>query len=247
MILIGTVHEDFDGPDRLSRLLVLAKPDKISLEVPTSGSLDQYLINRQRKIELIDQVIRDVRPSEAVAEYFRIYGRNWAYELFTAAEFAKKSGASLHFVDSDEVLERQPPESDELRALRTNVQETNKVFPNLSLDEILRIQAYSVDLAYTDWPTYEKYYRAGLEAMPEVANSMSRLNSQGLFDDKLIARRDQKMAIIKVLDPDVHISGLFHLQKHGYDTGQLKLYELVGEGARIVRLCDVDEENFSST
>ncbi|MBI4450867.1 hypothetical protein HY642_02745 [Candidatus Woesearchaeota archaeon] len=110
MILIGTIHNDPQGPNRLERLLERFAPSSITVEYSSNVSLN----------DAVEQVTRiRARLANALSEpyalkilagthgafahtYVRLYrelAAQLSYELDVAARYAKKHDTPIHLVD----------------------------------------------------------------------------------------------------------------------------------------------------
>ncbi|MBI2085483.1 MAG: hypothetical protein HYT71_03140 [Candidatus Aenigmarchaeota archaeon] len=103
--LVGTVHEDLRGPERLKRVLTRYHPQTVAVENSSDAQLEKDMLNRNRVLEQtylprIVSVYSRVSPvvgqviQEVVEGLIRIRG----YELKEARAYAKRTGSHVVYL-----------------------------------------------------------------------------------------------------------------------------------------------------
>ncbi|MBI4177515.1 MAG: hypothetical protein HY516_04055 [Candidatus Aenigmarchaeota archaeon] len=103
--LVGTVHEDLAGPERLKRVLTHYHPQTVAVEISSDTRLEKDMLGRNRVLEQtylprIVSVYSGVDPvmgqviQEVVEGLIRIRG----YELKEARSYAKRTGSSVVYL-----------------------------------------------------------------------------------------------------------------------------------------------------
>jgi len=240
MILVGTVHIDIEGPNRLMKLLEKYNPEIISIECPSNRSINEVIeyIDRERT-EMSSQVNNSNLP-ENLKKLVLEYVSCSHYEAPTAIDYAKKSGSKLHFVDyPGMVLQKEFDISD---ALTTG---------NMTAEEIERLNKMPYDtfraacVKQTD-KTYFNY-----EFMAALTKNMSKKSLDKLIEftkqitnEKFAEDREEFMAIkISELKPSMHIGGMIHMFEYeGNISSITPLYKrLTNIPIQRIRLCEPDK------
>ncbi|MFH1978094.1 MAG: hypothetical protein ABIJ92_02110 [Candidatus Aenigmatarchaeota archaeon] len=100
MIIVGTHHKiDLEGYNRISYLLGVYSPKVISVEFPKGDSPEQA---RETIMNIRDQKARQIRSYGLDPGYEKMVldiERNGGYEVIAAIDYARSTGAEVHFVD----------------------------------------------------------------------------------------------------------------------------------------------------
>jgi hypothetical protein len=221
MILIGTCHNDMEGPKRLENALNIIKPKVITVECQSNYYLESVkLIYKYYKEEMSDWVAKTKKP-KIVKTYLLERLAIESYEVLTAINYAEKNHASIFFVDKEE---------DRHMTIDGLVQIF--LFENMKMmaKEItlfMRLMGYkyarkSIMKNIDD----VQYNPEEFKNRHEKKNKVVRYSQEFIDDQEL---REEIMAQnISNKMPDVHIGGIAHMFYY-YDVCPIKpLYQRLG-------------------
>lgn len=245
LLLVGTVHNDKEGSERLMKVLKFYKPKKITVECSSSVTIDTYESEKTKSIERVLEEVKDWASSYSINKL-----KNTSYyEAEVCIEYARENNCELHFIDeekelisSDLVLTLFCAES-----VRRYIKES-KLFVDVEKtfyehyyenkrDRKKKNFNYEKMIEEIDECSLQKFMNEyyGEELLIKMKKLAEETYGRNSGRDKIMEER------ILELQPDIHVGGVAHI----FNTGILKkpLYkrlEIRGFKFERMRLIEAD-------
>ncbi len=234
MKLIGTVHLDFNGRSRLEKLLNIVQPKRISVELPSDRSAEWFYNDWMKRQEGQMEKLCQKKVSDGVFLLIRDVIQNAGYELTSAVEYARKTGAEIFMVD-------HPNVQDELKSKIDLVDGALIYLDPLTRESHASLRKSAVNLfdkLYYDVISFELSF--GIDKLMKLDSATGIRLTQ-----ELQTLREAHMAEqIRKTKPDVHIGGMGHMfENHANHTRSSNpLYVLLNDiVTERIKLMDVDQ------
>lgn len=99
--LLGTIHNDPYGNERLKRALDFERPDIITLE----ANINAYENLKERMQEDSNNLLEEFRKrgmSQETVEFFKEYTQSGGFEIDTSREYANRNSIPIRYIDEEE-------------------------------------------------------------------------------------------------------------------------------------------------
>src|SRR3989338_3518841 len=205
--LIGTIHNDLNGPRRLRNALYAEQPAILTLE-----ATQIFIDNEEKRVPnlVTDTLIRN-KAAEQIISYFREKESISSYEYKISKEYAQEKGIPLHLIDDAESDIHRSKEGAAIN-LEEKIKELEGVIPILNILPIIVETLRNEDLSRTN----------NLYKMVKIAlgNKYEKIFSHGFLEpgrhvfgkrDETMAKRLKELAAENKDAKIVHVGGLAHL------------------------------------
>ncbi len=253
MKLIGTIHYDIQGPERLEHILNKEMPEKISVEFYKIKNIKEaqslVLKNREKR----KKEIKKWNLPKPLKNFAYRISESYGFELTTTIRYIKKTGASLYLVDNPKM--KKYYESDSfLRSLikelmnslvkrwsknnKNNILRNNlNLTPKTELDNLVKNREICY-IQFFDGFYYKKNPRI-LKIFEELPEKVYQEIKSDIFKTKNKEKRENFMAkeIIKNM-PEIHIGGFSHIFDDSVLSVGILYKRLEKYVTERIRLCD---------
>jgi hypothetical protein len=237
MILVGTVHNDLQGPERLERVLDRYQPKRISVECPkgmTVSAVENELRNYNR---VCMQHVKKAGFPENFERFLNDVVNVMGYERLVAIQYAKRKGYDILFTDHADASSVSDCWEESFIAAMGRLSQLVKE-DERSYEQTRADHCEIIDRAYYEPKILMSV--AGID--PELDQAIDNM-----FDpatDVLTDERERVLAgnIIDV-QPNLHIGGMMHIFEMPeilalFDIKE-PLYKLLeGQYSKRIRLCE---------
>ena len=210
MYLVGAIHTDPKGPERLTKLLRYLKPKSVGIEwVMADGSVCPSYDDLLKDLDLVDSLIEKqrllIRKSEfpPVLKDFLIWSNDcYHYEFRVPVKLKKEIGFSLYCVDHPMGRRKiyQEPSIDETWIKLAN--QDKEKYRAISLEQLQQEFQKFIDETYINPLTIQK--------IDEYLGSAPG----PIFEGKRGIREAYLFEKVKESNPDVQIGGLGHMMEN---------------------------------
>jgi len=209
VLMIGTIHFDLKGPDRLKNALESVEPDIITIEWPKNVDPVDPILSDIKKgyIEQINHLRLPRSLENFLVKIINISG----YEIIATIEYAKKHDIPVHFIDVD--MNSTPKVYDNNFAKQLINGFVENLSEGATLDTFLReIDRTSIEEMFQNFQGVVDTAYTSPEKVPDF------LLPKGIYCScRCLEEREKYMAneISKVLEENpgkdvVHIGGAMH-------------------------------------
>ena len=244
MILIGTIHQDLEGPSRLESLIGRLQPKVLTIEAPANLAIDQLAETLRVRRQLFERLSLSLKApnfyKELVGETYKITG----YDILVPIDYARRQGIEVHAVDHPALAELIEKPVDEKAIVDMHnsysaqlVKQMRK--QHVPVNKLTYAMIRPVIIQQTDRAYYDPHVFDNL-SVPYTLQALDQLNR--LFNDhQLSEEREQHLTEhILALRSDVHVAGLAHVSEEYKGVLTVEpLYQRLGEQvSQRIRLCD---------
>ncbi|MBI4177675.1 MAG: hypothetical protein HY516_04925 [Candidatus Aenigmarchaeota archaeon] len=237
MKLVGTLHNDLEGPRRLRRLLDYLSPEAITIEAAAGFPLDEMVRkiseNNRRKSRAVNSINGPQNMKQLYTELCELGG----YEILVSVEYAGIRGVQIHGADHPQTSVLLDYDTDEIF-----LEIVKKEFGGMR-PEVARIPYSTLRRRYTEHFNKGYYDPHVITAMdqrmsPDAKAALKKATEHEGLEPEV---REQFMADeIRRKNPQLHVGGLSHVFE-GYPLGVTPLFmRLGGIVSERMRLSEAD-------
>ncbi len=216
LYLIGTVHNDFDGPRRLEKILEVLQPDQVTVEYDQNRAINYHQLQVWLKTGIVtEEKLARVFLREFSGTYLetsRRVVRVADYEYGVSLEYCQRRGINLHF--SEELASAET----EIVLKDSQIWQYLNSFLNLPPEEAINHIS-------------QLYQKIDEEEIASSELERFALESRDKSTEKVIRALDRRV---------VQVSGATHVFG-AYDNLYQRLQDL---NPTRIKLCDADNEEY---